>query len=409
MKKKGIKMLAGIVAIGALSGTYLLLRMQNDKAEQEEEVAALGDVILEVDSSDVTALSYEIGGETKSFVLEDETWKLESDETFPVDKDALLYPLNQLDTLYAVRTLTEVEDIAEYGMEEPQNVIVLTNAAGEQTTLTIGATNSSTGDDYLMLNEDESVIYTIDTAVRTAIADNLYEYALSEEIPWISASDMVGVEVSRETDAYQLYLEDAQWKVSSEEGVNDADSDAVNTALSSLAGISYVDFLEHNCTDLSPYGLDEPAAVLTISYKEEVETEAAETEEETVSEVSEEVESEASDETVSEVSEEAVGEAEEETENMDAETEEISETETETEANYVIQYLAFYIGATDASGNYYVQMEGSTEVHTVSASTLSTFLNGNQEEWTAEPESETETETESELETTAETEVENED
>lgn len=349
MKKKGIKMLAGIVAIGALSGTYLLLRMQNEKAEQEEEVAALGDVILEVDSSDITALSYEIAGETRSFVLEDETWKLESDETFPVDEDALLYPLNQLDTLYAVRTLTEVEDISEYGMEEPQNVIVLTNAEGEQTTLTIGATNSSTGDDYLMLNEDASVIYTIDTAVRTAIADNLYEYALSEEIPWISASDMVGVEVSRDADAYQLYLEDAQWKVSAEAGINDADSDAVNTALSSLAGISYVDFLDHNCSDLSLYGLDEPTVVLTVSYKEEVETE---------------------------------------------------EAETETEANYVIQYLTFHIGATDASGNYYVQMEGSTEVHTVSASTLSTFLNGNQEEWTAE--TETETETESELESAAE-------
>lgn len=361
MKKKSIKLLAGVAALGVLSGSYTLLRMQNEKNAEEEEIAALGEVILEVDDASVTGVSYQIGGETRSFVLEEETWKLESDETFPVDEDALLSPLNQLDTLYSVRTLTDVEDSSEYGMDEPQNVIVVTDADGVQTTLTIGSTNSSTGNDYLMLNGDETVIYTIDTAVRTAIADNLYEYALSEAIPWISATDISGVEVSRDADAYRLYLEDSLWKVSGEDGVNGADSDAVNTALSSLAGISYVDYLEHNCTDLSSYGLEDPAAVLTISYKEEVETESAE--------------SESSDGT---------------------------ETDSETQESYVVKELAFAIGDTDASGNYYVQMEGSKEVHTVLAGTLSAFLEGNQEEWAAEPESESETERESAAEVGAE-------
>lgn len=338
--KKSIRLLTGIAALGVLTGSYLLLVRQNEKNAEQEEEAALGDVILEVDDANLTGVSYQISGTVYSFVQQDGSWKLESDETFPVDETALLSPLNQLDALYAVRTLTDVADSSEYGFEEPQNEIVLTDADGTVTTITIGATNSSTGNDYLMLNQDASVIYTVDASVRTALAENLYEYAYSEDLPWILATDIVGVEISRKDDAYRLYLEDAVWKLDAKDEVCDADSDAVNTALSSIAGLSYVDYLEHDCADLDPYGLEEPAAVVTISYREETEPEE--------------------------------------------ETAETAETE-ETEETYETKTLTFSVGATDASGNYYVQQEGSGEVHTILNTKLTQMLQADSDTWAAEP------------------------
>ncbi len=382
-----MRLLLGVLAVGCLSGAYLALKMQNEKAEEEEAEAAQGEVILEVDPDEITALSFRIGEETYFFTQADDTWKLESDETFPVDESALLSPLSQLESLHSERTLTEVEDISEYGLDDPQNVITLTDSEQQQTVLTIGATNDGTGNDYLMLNGDESVVYTVDAALRTAFASDLYDVALSEELPVLSAADIIGVDVERDSDGYRLYLEDAVWKVADASGaaaadvndtdaadVSDADADAVNDALAAFAAVTYTGYLEHNCTDLSPYGLEDPSAVLTISYKEDVETDT-----------------EAEAAAASETEESGVAETE--------------EYETEAGESYRVATLRFMIGDTDSAGDYYVQLDGSKEVHTISADVLSAFMSTASADWIAEPENEPETSAAESAEAESETET----
>ncbi len=372
--------------IAVLGGVYYGLTVYNKKTEEAEEEAAAGETILEVDTSALTAVTYTIDGEQVSFSLQDDgTWQKDDDETFPVDSSALLAPLDEASSLKSVRTLTEVEDISEYGFDEPQNTITLTDEDGTETVITIGDNNASTGNDYLMLNEDESTIYTVSTDLSSAFSDDLYDYAESEELPTLQASTIVGVNLEQaDGESYDLYLEDAIWMVSGTDvdGV-EADSDIADTLTSALAGLSYTDYLDHNCTDFSEYGLDEPAATLTITYEEEVETE-----EETESE-------EAADETDADSEIESAEEAETET-----------ETETESEVETIELTVTFLIGDTDDSGNYYVQMEGSTEVHTISSSVLSTIFGYTASEMIAPEEEETETETEEGEE--AETEVESE-
>lgn len=400
MKKKGISLVIGVAAVGCLCGAYFLLKNQNEKAAEQEQEAASGETILELDSSVISAISFETSQGTCSFVKKEDVWKLESDETFPVDEDALLSPLSQLEELKAVRTLTEVKSAADFGLEQAQNKIFVTDTEGTTYTLTIGDTNESTGDDYLMMNEDPSVIYTIDSAVCSAFSTELYDYAYSEELPVLLAADISGVEIQRDDGGYRLYLEDAVWKVEGfaektedKEGGNegtdaaaanskDADADAVNDALSGLSNLEYAEFIDHNCTDLAAYGLDEPTAVITISYLEEVEAESeAETE---LAEVS--GETEAIEEAVTEVLDGEMESAENE------ETEELTDQETETEIETeemivtVEHTLTFAIGAQDAYGDYYVQKEDSSEVHTLEAEALETFLYTTADSWKMETE-----------------------
>ncbi|MCD7840835.1 MAG: DUF4340 domain-containing protein [Lachnospiraceae bacterium] len=443
-KNKSFKLIAGVVVIAVLGGVYYGLTVYNEKTEEAEEEAAAGETILEVDTSALTAVTYTIDGEQVSFSLQDDdTWQKDDDETFPVDSSALLAPLDEAAELKSVRTLTEVEDISEYGLDEPQNTITLTDEDGTETIITIGDNNASTGNDYLMLNEDETTIYTVSTDLSSAFSDDLYDYAESEELPTLQASTIVGVSLEQaDGESYDLYLEDAIWMVSGTDlsieteeetevetdedetaaeadteseteevteteteteeeaeteeeteavtitaeelaaGV-EADADIADTLTSALAGLSYTDYLDHNCTNLSEYGLDEPAATLTITYEEE-----AETEEETETE-------EAADETEADTDTDGETESAEETE---------TETETETEVQTIELTITFFIGDTDDSGNYYVQMEGSTEVHTISSSVLSTVFGYTASEMIAPEEEETETETEAESETEAETE-----
>ena len=376
-----------VAAVGCLAGVWLMLKTQNEKAEQQEAELAGGETILEVNAEEITGLSFETSAGTSSFVLQDDMWKKTDDETFPVDEDALLSPLSQMEELKSVRTLTEAESVDEFGFEEPQNVIRITGADGEETILTIGATNESTGNDYLMMNEDTSVIYTIDSAVCSAFSDDLYEYAVSEELPAVLAADISGVEIQMDGGGYHLFLEDSLWKAEdysaktaadeTAENVMEADADTVNTALSSLSNLAYTDYLDHNCADLSVYGLENPAAMLTISWMEEVEVETEEASEE----VSEETEAESE-----EISKETEAESEEISEKTEAGSEEVSEeaeTESETEEPVVMveHQITFAVGNTDASGNYYVQMDGSAEVHTLGSDVLQSFLTAAAADW----------------------------
>ncbi|MCD8335889.1 MAG: DUF4340 domain-containing protein [Lachnospiraceae bacterium] len=408
MKKKSVKLIAGVVVIFVLCGAYFGLKAYNQKTEEAEEEAAAGETILEVDTSALTAVSFLIDGEETSFTLQDDgTWQKDDDETFPVDGEALLSPLSELSELKSVRTLTEIEDVSEYGFDDPQNLITLTDEDGEVTTVTIGDNNDSTGNDYLMLNEDTTTVYTISTDLRSGFSDDIYDYAESEELSALQASAITGILVETASgESYDLYIEDAVWMVSgvsedtgSENGDAEADeadaedateadeedtlsvenevtaeelaagveanADEADTLTSTLADLEYEDYLEHNCSDFSTYGLDAPAVTLTITYEEEVESDEDETEA---------ADTEASD--------------------AETESEEESETETEERVETVERTVTFLIGDTDANGDYYVRLEGSAQVHTLSSDIVTTLLGYSAYDLIAEEEEETETETE---------------
>lgn len=414
----------GVLALSGLTGVYFYLKDYNAKQDEAALEAAAGEEILCMETDDLSKISFLLGGEEVTFQKEENGWRLASDETFPVDETALLSPIGQLDPLMAVRVLEDAEDSTEYGMENPQNRIILETQEGETRTITIGDTNDGTGNDYLMVDADGSKIYTVESSLRTAFSDDLYDYAVSEELPELQVSDMIGVSVETESGGYRLYLEDSKWmaadlysgnaekaedvsggtdetaektedisggtdetaekaeEISGKKGYStgqNADSDIVNDAMSQLGSLSYVDYLEHNCSDGEKYGFGK--TVLTIYYQEKAEEIVSEAETEgTVSETE-------TQETASETESEKIA-SEIETEETVSESAE-NESEKMTEPQKVTKNLQIWVGSTDADGNYYVQLVGSGEVHTVEAAVLETLLGASAADW-IEEEAETE-------------------
>lgn len=391
MKKKGISLAVGVVVLGCLFGTYFALRLHNEKAEEEALTESAAEPILNIDTDKVSSLSFQVGDTPVTFLQAEDGWTMAGDKTFPVNSSSILSVLSCLAPLEPVRTLSDVEDLSEYGLEDPQNTLTFTDTDGKETVVAIGDTNSSTGNDYLMVDNDSSTLYTVSTSLRQSLSSDLYSYALSEELPSIPASSIVGVTISRPGGSYAIGLsQDNTWQVEEladgasdfsldPAAASDADQDAVNSAFSSLASsIYYSDYLEHNCVDPSAYGIGENSAVFTIWYEEE---EGSETETEGTA-----ADAEAAQET--------------ETGNMEEE----SESESEQAAAAKIQKaLTFRIGSADVYGNYYVQLEGSTQIHTIYASTLSPFLDVTAADWEAQEEA-----TESETKIASETEIDSE-
>lgn len=331
MKRKTITMSVTVLALAALVGGYMALKDHNEKTEEEEALLAEGDVVWETDMDNIAKVSFSIDGSQYTFQKESGAWQLAEDETFPVDEEKLEELLTALTPLKALRTLTDVEDVSEYGMADPQNVITLELQDGTEQVLTIGDNNEGTGNDYLMLVDSDSIVYTVSADMRTAICDKLYDYAVSEELPPITQTNITGLTFSSADTSYMLYKEDDIWRVEGGKVKDNADTDITSELTAQISGVYYVDYLEHNCEgqNLAQYGLEEPFATLAITYEED-----------------------------------------------------------DSAKSKTIK-----IGNMDSSGNYYTQLSGSTQVHTIASGMVEPFL-----EHTPEDLVQTETEAESETE-----------
>ena len=120
---------------------YLALRSKN---QQEEEAENAGIPILEMDSDSVTEVSFQINGEQVQFAKEEDTWVNANQSDFPVNQDKLIDLVADLTDTEADRVLSDVENLSEYGLEEPANTIVLKNADGEEKKLLVGSQNQGT-------------------------------------------------------------------------------------------------------------------------------------------------------------------------------------------------------------------------------------------------------------------------
>ena len=330
--------------MGGLFGTWYFLKTGNEKAEEREEQANAGDEIINMPAEDAAAVSFEIAGETYSFVREEGSWKLDGEEHFTGDEDAFSTLLGHFAPLRANRTLDGIEDISEFGLDEPVNTFTLTGTDGSSTVLLIGDNNEGTGDDYALKADDENTVYTISTALRDSIGEDLIDYAAGETLPSFSSDAVVRVEVQRDTEAYVLAKEEDEWTM--EDFPDRLDQEAAEDIISELGYINYRDYVSYYCEDISQYGLDSGYRI-TITYEDgtdEIEENPAENMEES------------------------------QTGNV---TENMTENETEsTEKDMTagVSVLSLLIGNQDENGDYYVQQEGSREVHTLSGSMIDSFL-----------------------------------
>ena len=89
-RSKRLGILTGVlVVVSAL--TFAIFQYQ----EQKEQISNSEEVILSINSEDVTSLSWEYEDTSLSF-HKDDTWIYDEDEAFPVDEDKMATPAVQV-------------------------------------------------------------------------------------------------------------------------------------------------------------------------------------------------------------------------------------------------------------------------------------------------------------------------
>lgn len=177
MKKKGLPLLIGVVALALLTVLYVMLVKHNTETEEEDTTVK----VFDLDAGDVAAVRFTLDGEEETFTLEDDTWSLASDAAFEVDSSKMSTLLDTVTAMAATRTLDNVTDLSEYGLDEPVQTLVLTMAGGTVYTICWGSSNDITGDDYVYIKEKENVVYTVDYSILDALGETLEDYRAEEE------------------------------------------------------------------------------------------------------------------------------------------------------------------------------------------------------------------------------------
>lgn len=357
MKKKTVKLVSAVVVLGVLCAAYegvnFYVTSQEEK-ETEENDTSVDLVSLEAD--DITAVSFTADQNEVEFDKKDDSWTEKSDANFPVNQDTVDSAVKGVASLTADQEISDVEDMSQYDLDNPQNTITLTTADGD-TSLQIGM-ESSNNQYYVKKEDDDKNVYLVSSSSIEPFMGTLYDFAESGTFPSVTSATITDVKVDKE-NSYEL-TQDADnlfWNVSDGKTTEKADTTKAGTVTSAIGSLAYDKFVDYNCTDDSKYGFDDPYAVITVKYTEE---EAVESDEDSEESTDADAKESTTDEAAADTSEDA-----------DASDEDSSEDEQETQT--VEKTLTIYVG-DETGDDRYVKADDSKEVYTITKDSLTDIL-----------------------------------
>ena len=268
--KRGTKLLLllAVLAVAGL-GDWLASRYT---AQLEAEEESPGVSVLSIDAEAVTALGWTYDGEEVSLVYDGGEWTYAASDVCPIDQSYPQAMVDALAALLAQETIEDPEELAGYGLEEPQCTVTLT-ADGADYELLIGDETALGG--QRDLSTGDGAVYLTDDSLLSSFSYGLYDIIQMEEIPAmddVSALTVHGevrdLELRYQENSSLAYSDDYVWFLA-----EDGDWLALDTALTeslmeTVTGLSWQSCVSYDASeeDLAAYGLDDPAVTAEVTY-----------------------------------------------------------------------------------------------------------------------------------------------
>lgn len=325
---KNTKKLLGLVgALAVLGGAYggiVLINQHNEEKEAEQSKAEKeANTFYLSQMEEPVSISYtnSYGTFAFSYDTENETWSYDSDEHFPVTQSYLTSISSDLKSFTAERKLEEVQDdLSVYGLDNPSCTITAKGSDDTEVTIQIGSLNSYNSDYYAKV-EGSDDIYTIASSYVSDISNDISALQEKESFPTITSTSITDVQLSKDDITLDMEKEvtqepateevetesessESESKVSEEEttkAVTDSteeglteeestvemvdvtrwvftqdnktqrvdESDDIHDLLVNMVGLTFNDCADYYADEeeKESYGLTDNAAVLTITYQ----------------------------------------------------------------------------------------------------------------------------------------------
>lgn len=252
--------------------------------ERKEKIKNSDEIIMELNSEDVTELSWEYESETLAF-HKDENWLYDEDEHFPVNEEKINQLLKNFQSFGVSFIIEDAEDLSQYGLSDPLCKIHI--GLGEETyEVSLGNYSEmdeeryvSIGDGNVYLVKDDP-LDSFDVELSDMIQhDEIPEFDLVTEIQFAGSENYKAVyneenEVTYSTKDVYFVKEDS--------GELPLDTENIENYVDVIRELKLTNYVSYNAADeeLKTYGLDNPDLTVTLQYRvqdEESEEEKEET------------------------------------------------------------------------------------------------------------------------------------
>ena len=325
---KNTKKLLGLVgALAVLGGAYggiVWINQNNEeKAAEQSKAEKEANTFYLSQMEEPVSISYtnSYGTFAFSYDTENETWSYDSDEHFPVTQSYLTSISSDLKSFTAERKLEEVQDdLSVYGLDNPSCTITAKGSDDTEVTIQIGSLNSYNSDYYAKV-EGSDDIYTIASSYVSDISNDISALQEKESFPTITSTSITDVQLVKDGITLDMEKEvtqepateeaetgsesnESESEVSEEEttkAVSDSteeglteeestvemvdvtrwvfsqdnktqrvdESDDIHDLLVNMVGLTFNDCADYYADEeeKESYGLTDNAAVLTITYQ----------------------------------------------------------------------------------------------------------------------------------------------
>lgn len=292
-KSNALFLLFGCIILCAAGYAALLVRdakkEQETDAEETEEIT-----LLSLEEDTLTSMAFKNSYGSMKLVRKKDTWLYADDKKFPVDQENAEDMESELLDVQAIREIvSNLENLEEYGLENPVMTITCATKTEEYTLYLGDESPSDDGGYYCYLDGKESV-YEVDSSLLDTFDYSRQQMMELEDTPDIISSQVTKLSVKHigefDFTAVNKAMGDSSgWTIREPYETNVVgDESNLTTFFSSYGTMSYKGAVEYDCQDFSQYGLDASrptTADIEISYYELVDVESdSDEEEETVQE-----------------------------------------------------------------------------------------------------------------------------
>ena len=284
-KKKSLRLLLLLLVVAALVGVYVLIGGEDEISEDgTAEVTQAADTsvaICSLAAEDIVKVSFENPKFSATIVKNsDESYVMEDEPEFPLNQiRAQILFGNVVGKADAV--VAENAELSVYGLDNPSVRIVAADKDGNEYHLNVGnkiGTASKTG--FYACIEGQTTVYQVPASLYTYFNLEKADWITTETLPEIDTTTLVAIEVeSSEFGNLKLVHTGAtgdgdgnpsssNWRMEQPyPNVLSVAEAAVTELLVNYSGFSFNSPIDYKKDNFALYGLEEPVTVLKLTYE----------------------------------------------------------------------------------------------------------------------------------------------
>lgn len=272
-----------VAVLAAVSAaTFALGRYE----QTQEKIQTSEDVILQIPADTVTAISWRYADDSGlSFHREDDTWRYDEDDAFPVSQAEMEQILSHFEEFGAAFCIEDVTDYSQYGLDKPACTLTITT--GEDTReVKLGDFSKMDAQRYVDVGDGN--VYLVKNDPKDLLKENLSDMICNDDTPGFET--VVNIRFTGAENYIIQRMEDTNYSYSPEDvyftqekgKYLPLDKSAVVKYLNTITSLSLSNYVTYNATaqELETYGLDAPELSVTVNYtytEEDSETAVADT------------------------------------------------------------------------------------------------------------------------------------